>query len=256
MRLGKRGKLAAIFLGAAALVAAALAGGYSHYLGYEPATERFPVRGIDISHHQGAIDWSAIRQARVRFVYMKATEGGDHVDTRFAENWRAAGRAGIARGAYHFFTLCRPGTAQAHNFMRVAPKDAEAMPPAVDLEFGGNCKARPAKAAFLKELDAFLRAVEGHYGKKPILYVTRRFHDRYLTGALADHGFWIRSIYFRPDLPGRPWLFWQFHDRGARDGITGRVDLNVFNGDWAAFERWRKSGRWQPDAGPAPVSNG
>jgi lysozyme len=256
MRLSKRGRLVAVLLGLAGIAAIALGGGYTHYLGYEPASERFPVRGIDISHHQGTIAWGVLRRNHVRFAYMKATEGGDHVDTRFAENWHAAGRAGIARGAYHFFTLCKPGLAQAHNFMRVAPKDADAMPPAVDLEFGGNCKARPDKAALLKELTAFLRAVERHYGKKPILYVTRSFHHRYLTGALNDYGFWIRSIYFRPDLPGRPWLFWQFHDRGARDGIDGRVDLNVFNGDWAAFERWRKSGIWQPDAGPAPVADG
>jgi lysozyme len=253
MRLGKRGKWAAILLGAAALVAIVLAGGYRHYLGYEPATARYPVRGIDVSHHQGAIDWSAMKRNHVRFVYMKATEGGDHVDRRFAENWRAAERAGIARGAYHFFTLCTPGIAQAHNFMRTVRADADAMPPAVDLEFGGNCKRRPSKQALLTELGAFLATIERHYDKRPILYVTRRFHDRYLTGTFADHGFWIRSIYFTPNLPGRPWLFWQFHDRGAREGITGRVDLNVFNGDWAAFERWRKSGRWQREAGPAPA---
>jgi lysozyme len=253
MRLGKRGKLAAIFLGAVALVAIALAGGYRHYLGYEPASARYPVRGIDISHHQGAIDWSAMRRDHVRFVYMKATEGGDHVDRRFARNWRAAERAGIAHGAYHFFTLCKPGIAQAHNFMRTVREDDDAMPPAVDLEFAGNCKARPSKQAVLAELATFLSTLERHYGKRPILYVTRRFHDRYLAGAFTDHGFWIRSIYFTPNLPGRPWLFWQFHDRGARSGIKGRVDLNVFNGDWAAFERWRKSGRWQREAGPAPA---
>jgi lysozyme len=256
MQLGKAGGMVAIVAGFVALAAAVLGGGYTHYLGFEPASERFPVRGIDVSHHQGKIAWGALTGRRVRFVYMKASEGGDHVDKRFAENWRAAGRAGIARGAYHFFTLCKPGIAQAHNFMRTVKVDAEAMPPAVDLEFGGNCKRRPTKPAFLRELKSFLATIEGHYGKRPILYVTRRFHDRYLTGALSGHGFWIRSIYFRPDLPGRPWLFWQFHDRGARAGIKGRVDLNVFSGDWAAFERWRRTGRWQPVAGPVPVDDG
>jgi lysozyme len=256
MRIGKRGKAVLIGLGLATLIAAALGGGYRHYLGYEPASARFPVRGIDVSHHQGAIDWDALERAQVRFAYMKASEGSDHVDRRFAENWRAAGRVGIARGAYHFFTLCAPGIAQAHNFMRTVRVDPEAMPPAVDLEFGGNCKARPSKQAFLGELKAFLETIERHYGKKPILYVTRGFYDRYLTGVLAGHGFWIRSLYFRPDMQGRPWLFWQFHDRGARAGIAGRVDLNVFNGDWATFERWRKSGNWRPDAGPPPADAG
>ena len=256
MRIGSGGRLAAIFAGFMALGAAALGVGYNHYLDFKPAGERYPVQGIDISHHQGAIDWDALKRRHVRFVYMKASEGGDHVDTRFAGNWRAARRAGIARGAYHFFTLCKPGLAQAHNFMRTVPVDSQAMPPAIDLEFGGNCKRRPEKAAVLRELTAFLAAIERRYDKKPILYVTRDFHDRYLTGALADYGFWIRRIYFRPDLPGRPWLFWQFHDRGSRAGITGRVDLNVFHGDWDAFERWRKTGRWRPDAGPTPAGAG
>ncbi|WP_414707009.1 GH25 family lysozyme, partial [Rhizobium sp. UBA1881] len=69
-----------------------------------PSLADYPIQGIDISHHQGAIDWSALAaQPNVRFAIMKATEGGDHRDTRFAENWQAAKNAGIVRGAYHFF---------------------------------------------------------------------------------------------------------------------------------------------------------
>ena len=74
-----------------------------------PSLADYPIQGIDISHHQGDIDWARLKdQPNIRFAIMKATEGGDHRDRKFAENWQAAKQAGIVRGAYHFFTFCRP----------------------------------------------------------------------------------------------------------------------------------------------------
>jgi lysozyme len=82
-----------------------------------PSAARFPIRGIDVSHHQGAIDWTAVKAARVEFAFIKASEGGDFRDREFARNWEAARKAGVVRGAYHFFTFCTPGLAQADNFV-------------------------------------------------------------------------------------------------------------------------------------------
>src|SRR5687768_1484289 len=70
-----------------------------------PSDERYPIRGIDVSHHQGAVDWKKVEAAGIDFAYIKATEGRDHRDPRFDANWRAAEGA-LARGAYHFFTFC------------------------------------------------------------------------------------------------------------------------------------------------------
>ena len=74
-------------------------------LHWHPSDAAWPGQGIDVSHHQGPIDWTALPVQGVDFAYIKATEGGDHRDTRFAENWRASRAAGVRRGAYHFFTL-------------------------------------------------------------------------------------------------------------------------------------------------------
>src|SRR6476660_2447595 len=63
--------------------------------------------GIDVSHHQGEIDWPRVASDGVRFAYIKASEGGTVPDHRFRENWVEAKKAGLRRGAYHFFTLCR-----------------------------------------------------------------------------------------------------------------------------------------------------
>jgi lysozyme len=227
-----------IRVGAVAIVAcmALLAAGILHYLGFEPAGARYPVRGVDLSHHQGRVDWDALKAAGVDFAFIKATEGGDFVDPRFAENWRQAGRVGIRRGAYHFFTLCCPARHQARNFMAMVPLTPGALPAALDLEFSGNCRRRPPKAELLAEIRLFLSLVEGHFGSKPVLYMSQAFHDAYLEGAFADYPAWLRSLYFEPDYGGRDWLFWQFHNLGRLPGVAGPIDLNVFRHDRQAFE--------------------
>ena len=242
-----------LLAGVGAAEAALLAAGYGYYLDFEPDRSRFPVRGVDVSHHQGAIDWPALAADGIAFAYIKASEGGDFTDAGFAKNWRGAGHAGIARGAYHFFTLCRKGSAQARHFIATAPKTPGALPPAVDLEFGGNCAKRPTRAALQIELTVFLKAVEKHYQARPILYTTRAFHDAYLRGAFKGYGFWARSIYLEPDFRASSWILWQFHERARKPGIKGPVDLNVFRGGAKAFSRWRVKGEMAaPASGPAP----
>jgi len=192
---------------------------------YAPDRDRYPVRGIDVSHHQGAIDWPRVARDDVAFVYMKATEGGDHRDRAFARNWREARAAGLAVGAYHFFTFCRPGADQAKNFLAVVPVEPDALPPAVDLEFGGNCGKTPDAKTMRAELDAFLAPVERAYGRPVVLYVTTEFLAAY-ADALPPRALWRRSILREPD-DSAPWRLWQYHNRGRVEGIVGPVDLNV-----------------------------
>lgn len=120
--------------------ATAMAGLFFAYPWLEPARLLHDVHGIDVSHHQGEIDWAAVAGDGVGFAFIKATEGGDFVDPRFAKNWTASAKAGVPRGAYHFFTQCRPGAVQAENFIRVVPKDPRALPPVVDAEHMGPCR--------------------------------------------------------------------------------------------------------------------
>ena len=72
-----------------------------------------PIHGIDVSRWQGKIDWALVRAAGTQFAFIKATEGGDHLDPRFTENWYGAAQAGVPRGAYHFMYWCRPAHEQA-----------------------------------------------------------------------------------------------------------------------------------------------
>ena len=123
------------------LACAVLGGGYMYFMGFSPDRDAYPVRGIDVSNHQGLIDWRRVAADDVSFAIVKATEGGDWVDKSFARNIAAAKEAGLAVGAYHFFTFCRPGAEQAQNFIATVPSDPALLPPVVDIEFVGNCPA-------------------------------------------------------------------------------------------------------------------
>lgn len=147
------------------------------------AGERY---GIDVAAHQGTIDWSAVEGDGISFAYLKASEGGDFVDRRFASNWHDAAAAGLDRGAYHFFTLCRSGADQARHFLDTVPVDPEALAPAVDLELAGNCSERPSRAAVSREVDAFLDRVEVAWGRKVVLYVGDDWDRAYPTRARLD----------------------------------------------------------------------
>ncbi len=202
--------------------------GAAYFFSYEPNRQLHPVRGIDVSHHQGLIDWSQVAQDDVSFVYMKATEGGDFIDPRFQQNWSDSRDAGIARGAYHFFTFCRPAALQAANYIATVPKDKAALPPALDLEYMGNCRARPTVEEMREEINTWLDLVESHYGEKAALYVTREFYYAYLKPSGITRRMWLRSL-ARPPSYGPDWTIWQYHNRGRVQGINGPVDLNVAN---------------------------
>ncbi|HUH84280.1 MAG TPA: GH25 family lysozyme [Stellaceae bacterium] len=193
-----------------------------YFFTYSPDRGRFPLRGIDVSHHQGAIDWDRVRGDDVAFVYVKATEGAYFVDPRFAANWQGARRVGLPVGAYHFFNLCRPGRDQARNFL------------AVDLELGGNCVHRPAPEIFAGELSAFVTEVEREQGREVIFYVTRDFLAAY-GRSLPPRAIWRRSILREPTQ--RRWTLWQYR-KGIVADVDGLVDLNVFYADAPSFAIW------------------
>ena len=204
------------------------------------------VTGVDVSAHQGAIDWPALASDGVAFAYIKATEGGDFRDRAFRRNWDEAKKAGLPRGAYHFFTQCRSGADQAKNFIAVVPKEPDALPAAVDAEHMGPCRTGPAVADVAREIEVFMAAVEAHYGRRPVIYTTGEFDAAYLRGRFAGEAFWARNLGL-PFLPPRfrtgEWVIWQYHNRGRRPGVSGPVDLNAFRGSKPAFAAFTKGPR-------------
>jgi lysozyme len=190
---------------------------------YRPGLRPGERHGVDVSAHQGEIRWDRVAADGMSFAYIKATEGAGFVDRRFAANWSGASSVGLDRGAYHFFTLCAPGAAQARNFLTVVPTDPGALPPAVDLEFG-TCERRPGRAEFERELRVFVDTVEERVGKRVVLYVMPDFAERYPAVGVLDRARWERSPFRRPD---GGWAIWQASGVARVDGVHGRVDLDV-----------------------------
>lgn len=212
-----------------------VAGAYIAYnVGYlqfnYPSRREYPLRGIDVSNHQGIIDWDIVPKETISFVYIKATEGGDWKDKMFQRNWGNASNAGFKVGAYHFFTLCKDGVTQAKNFISSVPIADNALEPAIDLEYLGNCSARPSRAEFLKELNDFVQEIQVYYMKKPILYTNYDFYRDYLVGTdYAEYPIWISNIFLQPDYEKYPSIvIWQYSHNTKVKGIQGVVDINAY----------------------------
>ncbi|MEP0236301.1 GH25 family lysozyme [Roseibium sp.] len=196
------------------------------FMTWEPDRELYPVRGIDVSRHQGAIDWHQVAADDVAFAYMKASEGGDFKDKAFSANWKNAGDAGLVRGAYHFFSLCKSGAEQAANFLQELPVQDAMLPPVIDIEFEGNCARRPTRDELLREVSDFVTQVEQASGREVMLYAPEDVYFAYLTGQGLSRPLWARSIWRSPGYANE-WAMWQYHQRGDIAGIEGEVDLNV-----------------------------
>ncbi|HEV7334752.1 MULTISPECIES: glycoside hydrolase family 25 protein [Bosea] len=209
------------------------------------AARQYPIQGIDISRWQGEIDWASVKAAGTRFAYIKATEGGDHIDPAFQRNWEGARRAGVPRGAYHFVYWCRPAHEQAVWFKQQIPNDPEALPPVLDVEWNGHSKTCPKKverSLALEKIRLMLTELEQLTGKKPVIYTDITFHKDVLEGEFNDYAYWIRSTAAKPEVryKDRPWAFWQFTTTGRVPGIKGDVDRNAFYGNEGEFTGWRE----------------
>ena len=187
------------------------------------------MKGIDVSHHQGPIDWEGVRRSGMAFAYLKATEGTGFTDPRFASHARVARDAGVRVGGYHYFSMCSPGAEQADHFVDVLdavglPSD-RSLPPAMDLELLGHSCALPEREPMLREVRAFLQRVEGRTSHQVVVYAYPDFEDRFRVREELDRRLWVRRIGDRP--PPGEWWMWQRSDSARVPGIAGGVDLNV-----------------------------
>ncbi len=210
----------------------------------DPTPEDYAVHGIDVSRWQGDIDWVKAKNAGVAFAWIKGTEGGDHVDPRFVDNWVAAREAGVPRGAYHFYYFCRPVEEQIAWVKEVIPVDPQALPIVLDMEWNAHsktCKERPERSKVHRDMKTFLDEMEAHYGKRPVIYSSVDFHRDRLVGAFKGEQFWLRSVASFPNNiyeQRNDWTFWQYTAEGRVPGVPEEVDRNAFFGTKSQFRDW------------------
>lgn len=187
---------------------------------------KYEVKGIDVSNYQKDINWERVaKNEKIKFAYIKATEGMDYQDKCFEKNWQGVSKTQLYKGAYHYFKITSSGEEQAKNYINLVPYEEDSLPPVVDIEENGIDKNQ-----FKKELKEFLRLLEERYKKKPIIYTVYPLYDEYIKGDFEEYSIWIRDIVKTPKLNDeREWLIWQYSSRDRIEGIDTYVDMNVLN---------------------------
>ena len=214
-------------------------GSFARYPGFGiDLPVNYTIHGIDVSRYQGSISWNLVKamqekDTRISFAFIKATEGLNNTDPEFKRNWRGTKKAGIPRGAYHYFIASQSGKQQAELFISKVTIDHGDLPPVLDIEesFG------TPTAIIIGNVSAWLKTIEFYYQVKPIIYTNVEFYSTYLSGIFDNYPLWV-AHYKVKHQPGisRTWSFWQHNDVGRVDGIANTVDFNVFNGDSLEFK--------------------
>jgi len=195
----------------------------------------FNIRGVDVSHHQGHINWASVKKDNIKFAIMKCTEGTGFVDKRFKYNLINAKKNGLLVGAYHYYRVDFDPIKQFNNVKRVVPKNSLDIPFVIDLEIMSNESLRDPKnhPKFIKNLKIFERKIHEYYGEKPIFYATPYFYIHRLQKDF-DNKLWAadykstKLTYFSSST----WCMWQYSCTGNVKGINGGVDMNVFKGSY------------------------
>ena len=207
--------------------------------------------GIDVSHHQGAIDWVQVGGAGVRFAFAKATEGRNYVDPQYATNKAGAALSGVVFGAYHFAQPdggANDAILEADHFVDTAQLEPGDLVPVLDIERTGGLSQGQVTQWIL----TWLNRVSERVGVRPMVYTSphgwsTRTGD---TTAVADAGYsllWVAHWNVSsPTVPGanwsgNGWTFWQYGNCGTVPGIDGCVDVD-----------WYETGSFDPVTIPTP----
>ena len=187
------------------------------------------VHGIDLSRYQGDVFWETVGDnAKMAYVYLKATEGGDRIDPKFERNINLAHRYGLKVGSYHFFRPQTPLQKQLDNFTAQCLPGEQDLIPMIDVETLGGLQVDQ----FCDSLLTFLRMVEHAYRQKPLVYTFRNFYNWHLVGKLDDYQLMI-ALYLdeEPVLADeRDITMWQYTGKGRVEGVNGYVDKSRLMG--------------------------
>ena len=196
--------------------------------------------GIDVSHHQGRIDWERVARSSaengypIRFAIMKATESNTFTDPDYIDNIARARKAGFVCGVYHFYDPSTSPEKQAQHYINTVSLQAGDFVPVVDVERSGR------SSDLRKDLLIYLKALEKHYGVKPIIYASAKFRRRHLNDPEFDsYPFWVAHYYVSRPETDKPWRMWQFTDHATIEGIGEYTDFNVFRGSEKDFNKLR-----------------
>lgn len=196
----------------------------------------YPIGGIDVSSHNGVIDFRRVVADSITFVYIKASEGSDFRDSKFSVNCDSAANAGLKVGAYHFFRKNGNGKLQAANFIDAIAGRRLDLPLVIDVEDWGN-ESADNEAVVKRNLRDMVASLDS-CGYRVMIYTNKDGYSSYIKDDFSHFDLWLCTFKHPRKVVGYNWKILQYSHWGVVDGINGDVDLNVFNGDSLQWKAW------------------
>lgn len=195
-----------------------------------PIPVKYPIMGMDVSHHQGNIDFNAASHMEkggdsIAFVYIKATEGEDFVDSKYDANAEGFAKFKMNYGFYHFFQPESSALKQAHFYSDIVKGYNFKLIPVLDVEKKGD----RTKKQLVDSINVFLKEVEKLLDTRPMVYTYLSFYNDYLKGSSIQNELLWMAAYSYDDsfMENDNVIIWQFSEVGTVNGISTHVDLNV-----------------------------
>lgn len=195
------------------------------------------LEGIDVSEHNGTIDWAKVKRSGRVFAVARVSDGLQHLDTQFDRNWKGIRDAGLIRGAYQYLRPGQDAVAQADLLIQhmgtLGPGD---LPPVVDVENMNGQSGSVVSAA----VRAWVERVKAKTGLDPIVYTASGFWNELPnTAQFSARTLWVAN--YKAQCPSMPtpwksWAMWQYSETGTVSGVSGGIDLDVFNGSLAELQ--------------------
>ena len=194
------------------------------------------IPGIDVSHYQGTVSWQQVAGAGMAYAFVKATQGVSSVDSQFSVNWPGVKAAGLLRGAYHFYQPGDDPQQQAEHFLSVVCPGTGDLLPVLDIETLGSQTA----SEIVQGIQTWLGTVQSAIGRAPIVYTAPGFWNGLGTQQFGLYPLWVAEYgCSSPKIPAgwTSWDFWQYSETGTVAGVSGSVDLDVFQGSPEALRQ-------------------
>lgn len=225
-----------LFMVVSAMLVGASFLAYHQFVSTPPyvSEERYPIRGIDVSHHNGMMNLDAAAADGIDFIFIKASEGATMRDENFQINYEKAGHAGLKRGAYHFFRFDRDGIVQGRNLIGAIGDRHLELGVAIDVEKSGNPHDIPIDSIKMHLTDMVDYLILKGY--RVLFYTNRQGYEDYILENYPGFPLWI--CHFSSTPFDADWQFWQYSHHGKVKGISTEVDMNVFVGsrkDWEEY---------------------
>lgn len=191
------------------------------------------VMGIDISKHNGTVDWNAVKNAGVEFVILRCGYRGSASgvlveDEKFRTNIKGATAAGLKVGIYFFSQAVNEMEAveEASLTLSLIKGHKISYPVYIDVEAANGRADGLSAAERTKVVKAFCETVRDSGYTAGVYSNKNWFAEKMDTGAFGNYRIWLAQYTESPTYTGR-YEMWQYSSRGTIPGIKGDVDLNI-----------------------------